>query len=296
MVHSSALLAADRAVHATPLSGRRIVDLSIPIELTDGDPTVRSVELWTHADGPSRIGGFLAPLITELRSQLARTGELHPDARDRVDADSFPDGLFLGNELMSLSNHAGTHLDAPFHYGPLCEGRPARRIDEIPLAWCFGDGVVLRFRDKHAGETISAREIEHQLVCMEYGLKPGDIVLIETGSDKLLGSPDYFTSHPAMSVEATRFLVERGVKVIGIDTNGFDLPPQAMVERYLRAGDTAELWPCHMYGRQREYLQIEGLGGLDQLTEPFGFQFACMPIKISGAGAGWVRAFALVND
>ena len=295
MMNQTTITPNGKADRATPRSMPRIVDLSIPIQVREGDPNVRSVERWTHENGPALIGGYLAPVVAELRATLAEAGELHPDARDRIDMDSFPEQLFLGNELLSLSNHAGTHLDAPFHYGPLCEGRRAKRIDEIPLEWCFGDGVVLRFRHKSAGETISALEIEQQLARIEYEVKPFDIVLIETGSDELLGSREYFTAHPGMSVDATRFLVERGVKVIGVDTNGFDLPPRAMVERYLRTGDPRQLWACHMFGREREYLQIEGLGGLHQLPEPYGFRVACTPIKIGDAGAGWARAFAMLG-
>jgi cyclase len=55
-------------------------------------------------------------------------------------------------------------------------------------------------------------------------------------------------------------LVETGVKIIGIDTNNFDLPPSHMIREYARTGDANHLWPCHMYGRRQEYVQIEQLG------------------------------------
>jgi kynurenine formamidase len=274
----------------------RIIDLSISIREDEHDPNLRPTEVWTHEAGGARIGTFLEPLMVELREKLAASGELHHHAAEHIGAGAFPDGLFLGNEFLSLSVHAGTHIDAPFHYGPICEGRPARRINEIPLEWCVGDGVLLRFRDKGAGDLIEQADIEAELARIGYQIKPWDIVLIETGSDQLYGSPAYFTDHPGMTVDATRFLVERGVKVIGIDCNGFDPPAGAMVERYLRTGDPTNLWGCHMYGREHEYLQIESLAGLDQLPRQYGFRVACAPIKITDAGAAWIRAFAMLED
>jgi kynurenine formamidase len=273
-----------------------IIDLSIPIIDGVGDPNFRSVEHWSHDTGANRIGTVLGPYMSELRAQLSARGELHPDAHEQLGPELFPDGLFLGNEFLTLSVHAGTHLDAPFHYGLESEGLPARRIDEIPLEWCVGDGVVLRFRDKRRGDLISDTDVEEELTRIGYTLKAFDIVLIETGSDALAGTPAYYDGHPGMSLDATRLLVERGVKVIGIDCNGFDAPPRVMVEDYLRTGDPSHLWPCHMYGREHEYLQIEGLAGLDQLPRQHGFQVVCVPIKVKGAGAGWVRAIAIVED
>jgi kynurenine formamidase len=42
-------------------------------------------------------------------------------------------------------SRAGTHVDAPWHFGPVTAGRPAKKIDEVPLEWCYGDGVLLDF-------------------------------------------------------------------------------------------------------------------------------------------------------
>ena len=58
--------------------------------------------------------------------------------------DFFPENKFAAEEELSLSTHAGTHLDAPYHWGPMCEGKPAKTIDQIPL------GMVL-FGRRRAG-------------------------------------------------------------------------------------------------------------------------------------------------
>jgi kynurenine formamidase len=268
----------------------RLVDLSVPIAPHPGDPNVGEVERWTHERGPELIGRAFAPLLEE-------TARRHGLAEVPVlDSRSFPDGVFLSNEFVRLAVHGGTHLDAPFHYGPVCEGRPAKRIGEIPLEWCWGDGVLLSFTGKAPLELIEAEDVERELQRIGYTPKSGDIVLIETGWDERWPEPDYFDAHPAMSLDATRLLVEQGVRVIGIDTNGFDLPSAAMIEQYALTGDPSHLWPCHMYGREREYLQIERMGGLGRIGATHGFQLACFPIRVDGAGAGWVRPVAIVHE
>jgi kynurenine formamidase len=51
-------------------------------------------------------------------------------------------------EEIEAITHTGTHVDAPYHYAPTSEGRPARRIDEVPFEWCLAPGVVLDVRHK----------------------------------------------------------------------------------------------------------------------------------------------------
>ena len=58
----------------------------------------------------------------------------------------------------------------------------ARTIDEMPLEWFYGDGVVLDFRYKARGSLISAADVEAALDTLGYPLKPGDIVLIQPGN------------------------------------------------------------------------------------------------------------------
>jgi kynurenine formamidase len=273
-----------------------LIDLSMPIEAVAHDPAVMRRQLWRHQDGGRRIGRKAAfNRRLPLAARLARAAG-YLSGRRRIDADCFPDGEFLGNEIFTLSVHAGSHMDAPFHYGRHCEGSDARRIDEVPLDWCVGDGVLLRFTGLPPRAEISADDVAAELQRIGHELQPGEIVLIHTGADRLWPDPAYFTAHPGMSVGAIRYLTERGVKIIGIDTAGFDLPAPVMIERFYRTRDPACLWPCHLYGREREYLQIERMGGLDRISRQTGFTVICPPIRVSGAGAAWVRPLAIVAE
>ena len=180
-----------------------------------------------------------------------------------------------------------------FHYAPTSEGRPARTIDEVPLEWCFAPGVVLDMRHKAAGELIDVADLEAALRAIDYRLRPLDIVLIQTGADKRLGSPDYF-AQPGLGRESTLWLVEQGVKVIGIDAYTLDRPFANMAADYRRTGDGRYIWPAHFAGITREYCQIEKLANLDVLPAPFGFYVSCLPVKIERASAAWCRAVALI--
>jgi kynurenine formamidase len=209
--------------------------------------------------------------------------------------EDYPDGAALAMEKINLVSHAGTHLDAPFHFGPRSEGKPSKTIEQIPLEWCYSDGVVLDLRHKKEGESISLEDIQEALRKIKYRIKPYDIVLIMTGADKFLDDPNYADLNPGMSSEATLWLIEQGVKVMGIDGWGFDKGATHMVKEF-KAGNKKALWPSHVAGRQKEYCHIEQLANLDKIPKPYGFKVAVFPIKIARASAGWARAVAILEE
>jgi kynurenine formamidase len=272
----------------------QIIDLSMPIESHPRDFTFEGVKRTDHTSGGDQIWHdlFIPPKASFWRKLSGMWRYLR--ASRTANRTSFPDGKFLSNEVYTLSVHCGTHLDAPYHFGPVCEGKPARYIQEVPLEWCLGHGVVLDLTHKEPGSSITVSDLQAALARAHYELQPMDIVLLRTDSDKLWPRPEYFSAHPGMTEEATRWLVECGIKVMGIDANGFDLPFMNMVQSYLSTHDSQVLWPAHMFGRTREYVHMERLANLHRLPRSHGFQVACFPVSIRDAGAAWVRAVAIV--
>jgi kynurenine formamidase len=252
----------------------RLIDLSVPLEdASASEPLPGRIRYVTHeAEG-----------LAQMRQLLG----VRPE--DLV----LSGGLGWAVEEVQAITHTGTHVDAPYHYGPRSEGRPARRIDEVPLEWCFAPGVVLDVRHKAAGEFITVDDLRAALGRIDYRLRPRDIVLLWTGADKRLGRPDYF-AQPGLGREGVLWLVEQGVKVIGIDAYTLDRPFAAMAADYRRTGDGRFIWPAHFAGVEREYCQIEKLANLDRLPRPHGFHVSCLPVKIHAASAAWCRAVALV--
>lgn len=98
-----------------------------------------------------------------------------------------------------------------------------------------------------------------------------------------------------MSKEATEFLLDLGVKVIGIDSYGFDRSFPVMLNEFKITGNRNVLWPSHFVGRTREYVHIEKLCNLDKLPKE-GFLLSLFPIKLDKADAAWVRAIAIVEE
>jgi kynurenine formamidase len=212
-----------------------------------------------------------------------------------IGADYWQDGKLFNVENVTLSTHSGTHVDAPLHYGPPASGDRGRSIDEVPLRWCMGDGVLLDFTGKQAGEGITRPEVEAELDRIGYALKPFDIVLVMTGASRLYGQKGYENASPGLRRDATEYMVDRGVRLIGIDAWGIDRPFDVMVPE-AKAGDREQLWESHILGRTKEYCQIERLANLEEIPRPHGFVVSALPIKLERAGAGWARVVAIFDE
>jgi kynurenine formamidase len=120
-------------------------------------------------------------------------------------------------------------------------------------------------------------------------------VLVRTDVSRHYGEPGYEMLHPGLRRDATAWLVEQGVKLIGIDAWGIDRPFDLMTEEAL-AGDKAQLWESHKFGLVREYSQIEKLCNLDALPRQHGFQVLALPVSIEGASGAWSRVVALCEE
>lgn len=261
-------------------SNADLIDLSIGLEPgAKSEPWPPEIEYMDHMEG--------AATLTERLKELGV---------DDMEPDEFPDGHGLAWETVEAIPHTGTHLDAPWHYGPTVGDESAKTIDEIPLDWCWGNAVILDFTGKEPETEISTAEIKERLDNLDHTLSPGELVFVETGADEMWGSAEYLTEFPGMSAEATKYIVNQGVKVIGTDAYGFDKPFATMAERYAETGDNSELWPAHLAGRDVEYCQIEKMANLDKLPKRTDIPVVTFPVKIEEASAGWVRPVAFVEE
>ena len=118
--------------------------------------------------------------------------------------------------------------------------------------------------------------------------------MLRTDADLRLESEEYF-KQPGLGREGTLWLVEQGIRVIGIDAYTIDRPFHAMKAEFEETGDGHAIWPAHFAGITQEYCQIEKLANLHKLPSP-GFWVSCLPVKIEAASAAWCRAVAMVPD
>lgn len=204
-------------------------------------------------------------------------------------------GLGWANDVIKLSTHGTTHLDAPWHYAPTSEGREAKTIDQIPLEWCYGDGVVLDMRHKGHADEIDVADVQTALAEIPYTLKPRDIVLVRTDGDRLLGSREYFTRGPGVTAAATRWLLDQGVKVTGIDAWGWDGPLEVQAQRAKASGRDDVFWAAHYVGVDKEYCHLERLANLGALPSA-DFKVCCFPLKVERGSAGPARVVAFVEN
>ena len=138
---------------------------------------------------------------------------------------------------------------------------------------------------KKAGEEIGIPDYKKALDKIQYRLKPFDIVLVMTGATKYYGTENYPQMHPGSTRESTHWLVDQGIKVMGVDAWGWDKPFHVM-SKEVREGKKEKLWAAHFAGKEKEYCHIENLTNLDKIPNPYGFKVAVFPVKIENAGGG----------
>lgn len=193
---------------------------------------------------------------------------------------------------ISMSEHAGTHFDAPAHWvsGRHC---PQGTVDALPLDRFIAPAVVLDFSTESAADGdflltrthIEAWEAEHGAI------PAGAWALFRTDWSRLVGTPAYLgmekdgAHSPGPDADAIRFLVEeRDIIGFGTETVGTD------------AGQGAHLsppYPAHyiLHGAGRCGLQC--LANLDQVP-PTGALLLAAPLKIRDGSGSPLRVLALV--
>lgn len=263
-----------------------IIDLSLPIDDRAFEVHKVDIERISHSEGVEKFNRTIMGKTLKGKIEYALGKRI-------VKKEDLPDEEFLSLEIVHSPVHIGTHLDYSFHYGSRCEGRISKTAEEIPLEYCYQNAVKLNLTHKEPNEVITACDIESSLARINYKLKSLDIVLLYTGADKLFGTQKYFADYPGVDISAIDYLLDRGVKIFGVDTMGIDRPYRFMLEEFLETKNIKCFYPAHFYGRKREFIHIERLANLEGIPD-FGFKVACFPIKIKYTGAAWARVVAII--
>ncbi len=260
---------------------RHFVDLSICLEneiLSDPPAFAPKIQYLNHHHTIEQIAQFFPGLQPQ----------------------DLPDGEGWAIELVQLTTHNGTHLDAPYHFHSTMDQalgvrKPAIAIDEVPLEWCFQPGVKLDFRHFSDGYVVTAADVEAELARIGHTLQPLEIVIINTRAGSRYGHSDYVSAGCGMGYEATLYLLEQGIRLTGTDAWSWDAPFVHTARKYAETGDPSLIWEGHKAGRDIGYCHLEKLHNLEALPTS-GFLISCFPHKIRGASAGWTRAVAIFDD
>lgn len=255
---------------------RKIIDLSIYLEndVISDPPIYRpKIDYIDHKTSAPELLGFFPGLKAE----------------------DLPDEEAWAIERVNLITHNGTHLDAPYHFASTMDGgKRAITIDEVSLEWCFQPGVRLDFRHFPDGYVVQAADVEAELKRIGHELSPLEIVVINTSAGKRYGNDDYVTAGCGMGLEATLYLLERGVRVTGTDGWSWDAPFVHTRKKFEATQDARLIWEGHKAGRTIGYCHLEKMHNLEALPAT-GFTIACFPFKIRAASAGWTRAVAIFD-
>ncbi|OAA31580.1 cyclase [Kosmotoga arenicorallina S304] len=154
------------------------------------------------------------------------------------------------NHRLEISMHSGTHIDGPMHMT-----NSKKHILEFPLENFVGEGVMLDVRGQ---EVIEFKE-EYELI-----IKKRSIVILHTGCDEKFGTKDYFLNNPVVSKKFAKFLVEREVKMLGLDSASPDRYPFE-IHHILFSGGV---------------LIAENLTNLDKLLGLKTFEVIALPLRI----------------
>jgi kynurenine formamidase len=173
----------------------------------------------------------------------------------------------------SMSTHQGTHLDAPFHFYD-----DGRTVDQIALDRFYGPATLV---DLAPGSQLEARTPITPALFEPFAdrFQPGARVLYRTGWDRAFGTPEYFTGFPSLTVEGARWLADRRIGLLGMDTPTPGTDWQEVHWILLKRGV--------------EVVIVEGLRGLDQL--PDQFTLSAFPLNFQGRDGAPCRAVAIVD-
>jgi kynurenine formamidase len=175
-------------------------------------------------------------------------------------------------ELLFLSSHSGTHMDAPYHFI-----KNGKKIHEIPVSRLTNNAILIKLRKK-ANQAISKNDI------IKFEKKHGIIlknatIIFATGWQKNLQSKYYFEKNPGLSVSAAKYLASKKINLVGIDSPSIDL-----------GNDTK--FSVHQILSKNNILIVENLANLEKIPKNH-FKLVVLPLKLKDTTGSPVRAIAL---
>ena len=178
-------------------------------------------------------------------------------------------------ELLFLSSHTGTHLDAPYHF--LEKGK---KIHEISLKRLIINAILIKIR-KRRDQAITKTDI--QKFEKKHGKIPNESTIVFwTGWQKMIKNDSYFVNNPGLSVTAAKYLISKKTNLVGIDSPSIDLGKE---KRFL----------IHHLFAKNDVLIVENLANLDKIKS-WQFQLAVLPMKLENATGAPVRAVGIIDS
>ena len=214
-------------------------------------------------------------------------------------------------QYIQTSNHMGTHLDA---------------IDEIPMEWLCGPGVIVDLRDEMGDLALYTP----QMIEKRVKIKQGDLLILHTGfhvHSQFGAEADeerYIHMHPGAHPDMVPWLLKKGIHVWGVDCISTDHPMNLPIGRFLGKGmhdhwarvrakaeekfggkkAVDKLFPDSAYQLThnvlfpKDCMHIENVGGEIDAPELQNKRLivGCFPWKFKGGEAAFCRTVAWLGD
>lgn len=174
-------------------------------------------------------------------------------------------------EMLFLSTHTGTHVDAPYHFI-----KNGKKIHQIEPARFLCNAILIRIRGR-PNYRITKKDI------VQFESKDGSIpaefaVIFHTGWNENLSKKDFFEKNPGLSASAAKYLSSKRINLVGIDSPSIDI-----------GSDVS--FPAHKILLKEDVLILENLCNLDKIKKTH-FGLVALPLKLHGATGSPVRAVA----
>lgn len=175
-------------------------------------------------------------------------------------------------ELLFLSSHTGTHIDAPYHFKD-----NGAKIHQIPVDRLIGKGLLIKIK-KSKDQEITKKDL------LEYEKNHGKIkdfssVIFFTNWQKNSKKKIFFTNNPGLSKKAAEYLISKKINLVGIDSPSIDLGKDSS-------------FTAHKILAQNNILIVENLVNLQKITVS-EFDFVILPLKLKDGTGSPVRAVAI---
>ncbi|MEC9087666.1 MAG: cyclase family protein [Thermoproteota archaeon] len=177
-------------------------------------------------------------------------------------------------ELLFLSSHTGTHIDAPYHFV-----KKGQKIHEIVTRRLVTEAVLIKIR-KGANQGITKSDIQ-KFEKKNGKIDDGSTVIFHTGWQKNLKKKSYFLKNPGLTVSGGNYLASKKINLVGIDSPSIDL------------GIDSKFSVHHVLAKNG-ILIVENLSNLEQIHSE-KFHMIVAPLKLKNATGSPVRAMALTD-
>lgn len=168
---------------------------------------------------------------------------------------------------LACSVHCGTHIDAPAHF--IDRGTT---IEQLSLDSLVGSATVVEFPeiDRITPDLLETQQIDAQT----------DRLLLKTKNSELWADPEheFYPDFVALSAESARWVVNKGIKLVGIDYLSIQLFKDAEPQ-------------THQILLEAGVIILEGLDL--RAVAPGSYQLICLPLKLAGSDGSPARAILI---